>query len=149
MGRPWGWPSSRAQEWTVAVWLRIQEPRIVSVIQFFVYLAAAASGLAAVLSPPRSIEATAGAGLTLYWAWLLLLGGSLGAIAVLPGIWWLERSAVLACAGAALIYGVNIFALHLTESGNRLVQLFMILIVALHFATRWFRIRRYAYDPER
>ncbi|AIX99759.1 hypothetical protein ART_0161 [Arthrobacter sp. PAMC 25486] len=135
--------------WTLAVWLRIQEPRIVTVIQFFIYLAATAGGLSAVLFPPRSIEATAGAGLTLYWAWLLLLGGVLGAVAVLPGIWWLERSAVIACIGASLIYGVNILALHLSESGNRLVQFFMIVIVALHFGARWFRIRRYAYDPER
>lgn len=135
--------------WTLALWLRIQEPRIVSVIQFFVYLAAMAGGLAAVLSPPRSIEATAGAGITFYWAWLLLVGGTVGAVAVLPGVWWLERSAVLACTGAALIYAVNILALHVAENGNRLVQLFMIIIVALHFTKRWFSIRRYAYDPER
>ncbi|MHA7270391.1 hypothetical protein [Arthrobacter sp. HLT1-20] len=135
--------------WTLAVWLRIQEPRIITVIQFGVYLAAAAGGLSAVVSPPHSIEATAGTGLTIYWAWLLLLGGVLGAVAVLPGIWWLERSAVLACLGASLIYGVNTLALHLSDPGNRLVQLFMIVIVSLHFITRWLRIRRYAYDPER
>lgn len=137
------------QHWTLRVWLRIQEPRIVSVIQFFVYLCAAAAGICAVMYPPKSIEATAGISLTIYWAWLLLIGGVIGALAVLPGVWWLERSAVLACLGASLIYAVNIFALHLSESGNRLVQLFMIGIVALHFTTRWFRIRRYAYDPER
>lgn len=135
--------------WTVAVWLRIREPRIISVTQFFIYLAATGGGLSAVLSPPRSIEATAGAGLTFYWAILLLVGGVLGAVAVLPGIWWLERSAVLACLGASLIYSVNVISLQISESGNRLVQLSMLTIVALHFVTRWFRIRRYAYDPER
>lgn len=135
--------------WTLAVWLRIQEPRIVTILQFFIYLCAMAAGYFALQSPPRSIEATAGSGLTFYWSILLLGGGILGAVTVLPGWWLFERAATIACFGAASIYGINIYSLHATESGNRLPQLFMIMIVALHFTTRWFRIRRYSYDPER
>lgn len=139
----------RIHHWPLKVWLRIQEPRIVSLLQFFIYLCALAAGIAAIASPPRSIEASAGAFLTTYWAWTLVAGGLIGAVAVLPGIWWLERSAVIACVGATLIYAVNIWALHVTETGNRLVQLFMIMGLVFHFITRWFRIRRYSYDPER
>lgn len=140
---------STAPHWTLAVWLRIQEPRIVTILQFFIYLCAMASGYFALMNPPRSIEATAGPGLTFYWSILLLGGGVLGAITVLPGWWLFERAATIACFGAATIYGFNIFTLNSIESGNRLPQLFMILIAVLHFAARWFRIRRYSFDPER
>lgn len=135
--------------WTLAIWLRIQEPRIITVLHFFIYLCALAAGYFALQSPPRSIEVTAGQGLTFYWSILLLGGGLLGAFTVLPGWWLFERAAAIACFGAAAIYGVNIYSLHSTESGNRLPQLFMVLIAVLHFAARWFRIRRDAFDPER
>ncbi|MGL3804730.1 hypothetical protein ACSYDW_01395 [Paeniglutamicibacter sp. R2-26] len=139
----------RSPHWTLAVWLRIQEPRIVTVLQFVIYLCAAAAGYLALMNPPRSIEATAGAGLTFYWSILLLGGGLLGAATVLPGWWLFERAATIACFGAASIYGVNLFSLDIAQSGNRLTQLLMVAIAALHFAARWFRIRRYSFDPER
>lgn len=137
------------KHWTLTVWLRIQEPRIISVLQFGVYLAALGAGVSAFLDPPRSIEGAMGPVLTLLWTAMLLGGGLLGAIGVLPGIWWIERPAVILCFGAALIYGLTIFGLNSSQPGNRLVQVLMVAIVALYFASRWFRIRRYAYDPEK
>lgn len=139
------------RNWPLALWLKIQEPRIVSVIQFFVYLLALAAGWAALAKPPRSVEVTAGQGLTFYWSIMLICGGVLGAITVLPGWWLFERAATIACLGSTVIYGVTIWSSHVagSGSGNRIPQLCMVLIVAAHFAKRWFSIRRYAYDPER
>lgn len=135
--------------WTLVLWLRIQEPRIVSLLQFVVYLAAIAAGTSALLDPPRSIEGAMGPLLTTLWTAMLIGGGTLGAVGVLPGIWWVERPAVILCFGAAVIYAVTVLGLNAATPGNRLVQVFMVAIVALHFAARWFRIRRYAYDPEK
>lgn len=132
-----------------ALWLRVQEPRVATVLQWVIYLATLAAGVSALLAPPASIEGTLGATLTTLWAAFLIGGGALGAVATLPGIWWLERAAVLAAVTGLGIYGVVVVTLHVqSPAGNRGPQAAVILIAALFFATRWSRIRRYAYDPE-
>ncbi len=131
------------------LWERIKEPRAVHVAQCTIYVVTLLVGIAALLFPPRSIEGAVGEGLATLWAAFLILGGGLGMFAVLPGIWWLERVAVLAGGTGAAMYGSIVFTLHLTESGNRLPQSGMILIVLLSFVKRWVSIRRHAYDPEK
>lgn len=131
------------------LWARIQEPKVITVYQFVIYVVVTLTGLAAWFFPPTSIEGAIGPVLTQMFAGLLVTGGLLGSIAVLPGIWWLERAGVLACATGALIYGGVVLSLHVTQSGSRLVQLGVITWALLSIAQRWHRIRRYAYDPER
>lgn len=131
------------------LWLRVQEPRVITVYQCVIYVAVTLTGIAALLSPPMSIEGAIGPLLTRMFAVFLLTGGALGAIAVLPGIWWLERAAVIACATGALIYAGVVLSLQVTQTGSRLVQLGVIVWALLSIAQRWHRIRRYAYDPER
>ncbi|MFF2621253.1 hypothetical protein [Oerskovia jenensis] len=131
------------------LYLRIQEPRVVSIIQWLIYLVTLGIGVTAFQRPPSSIEGALGVTLTTIWAVFLIVGGVLGAIAALPGIWWLERVAVLACVTGALMYGSVVLNLHYSETGNRLPQLGFVAIAILAFTQRWFRIRRYAYDPER
>lgn len=131
------------------LYLRIQEPRVVSIIQWLIYLVTLGIGVTAFQRPPSSIEGALGVTLTTIWAVFLIVGGVLGAIAALPGIWWLERVAVLACGTGALMYGSVVLSLHYSETGNRLPQLGFVAIAVCAFAKRWFEIRRYAYDPER
>lgn len=131
------------------LWARIQEPKVITIYQFVIYTVVALTGLAAWFFPPTSIEGAIGPLLTQMFAAFLVTGGTLGAVAVLPGIWWLERAAVLACATGALIYGGVVLSLHVTQSGSRLVQLGVIIWALLSITQRWHRIRRYAYDPER
>lgn len=130
-------------------WGRVQEPKVITLYQFVIYVVVALTGLAAWFFPPTSIEGAIGPLLTRMLAGFLMVGGTLGAIAVLPGIWWLERAAVLACATGALIYGGVVLSLHITQTGSQLVQLGVITWALLSIAQRWHRIRRYAYDPER
>lgn len=131
------------------LYLRIQEPRVASIMQWVIYLASLSVGVSAFQRPPSSIEGALGVTLTTAWAVFLIVGGVLGATAALPGIWWLERVAVLACVTGALMYGSVVLNLHYSETGNRLPQLGFVAIALLAFAKRWFEIRRYAYDPER
>lgn len=140
----------KGNAWIIAIWLKVQEPRVVTVAQFFVYLFAALGGIFALQQPPPSIEATAGQGLTFYWSILLLGGGMIGMVTVLPGWWIFERAAAIACAGAALIYGLNL-VLKTSNGGTSSVlsSACIILIVVLHFILRWFHIRKYSFDPER
>jgi hypothetical protein len=75
------------------MWLRVQEPRALSVIYFFAYIAIGVLGLAVVTDPPRTVQTSLGHTLLIAWGAMLLIGGGLGTVSVLPGIWWLERAA--------------------------------------------------------
>lgn len=131
------------------LWLKIQEPRAVNALQCLIYLVTLTVGVIAFVAPPSSIQGAVGLGLTATWSAFLMLGGLLGAVTVLPGVWWLERVAIVACGTGAAIYASIVVNLHLSEGGNRLPQAGMLLIVLLFFAKRWVSIRRYAYDPEK
>lgn len=136
------------KQWAITAWLRIQEPRIVSILQLIVYLAAIGAGISAVLDPPPQIQGAVGPGLTILWVAMILGGGLLGAVGVLPGIWWVERPAAILCFGATVIYGYTLIHLHAGREDPAL-QILMVTIAATYFLMRWFRIRRYAYDPEK
>ena len=78
---------------------------------------------------------------------VLAFGGTVGAIAALPGWYWLERSAVLAVSLAAGLYLALVLVLHFTTEGNRLLQAAFVLAVLLHQPVRWVRIRTRPYRP--
>ncbi len=131
------------------LWLRIQEPRALSAIYFFVYLAVAVMGLAIILDPPRSIQGAIGHTLVVCWSWFLLIGGGLGAATVLQGVWWLERAGAILCGFAMLIYGVAVCGVPLTQISVRVASVCFVLFAVLAFAARLVKTRHYAYDPEK
>lgn len=132
----------------IRAWLRITEPRVIAVALFFQYLAFAMTGVHAIFSPPTSIEGEVGANAMAMLSGLLVFGGTIGAIAALPGVWWLERSAVLSIGLSASLYLTIIVYLHFHESGNRLLQAAFIASVLSHQVVRWVRIRDRSYRPE-
>lgn len=131
------------------LWMKIQEPRALSVIYFLAYLVISVVGLAVAIDPPRTIQNSIGHGLMIGWGGLLLLGGILGAVTVLPGVWWLERSAAIACMTAIVIYGATVAGLPVTQFSTRIATLGFLAFAVLAFATRLVKIRHFAYDPEK
>lgn len=129
------------------LWLKVHEPRTVSVLRFLMYLGFLFGGLSAVSNPPSSIEGAIGQSAMLTLASLLAFGGFIGAIAALPGIWWLERVALLAIIMSATIYGTIIATLHIQGDGNRSLQLSFVFAVILSQFVRWARIKERPYDP--
>lgn len=122
---------------------------MVTLYQFGIYVVIALTGLAAWFTPPTSLEGELGPMLTRMVALFLLAGGVLGASVVLPGVWWIERAAVVSCfTGAAIYCGVSL-RLQLTEPAPRLIIVGVTLWAMLAIAQRWHRIRRYPYDPEK
>lgn len=130
------------------MFMLIAEPRVARVIQFGVYLAILGAGLAALVDPPRATVGVLGPALTFLWASFLILGGLLGAVAVLPGIWWLERAAVIATGVGVAMYGVVVLSLQLEPPSGRLTQLAVIVALLLSQAHRWTQIRRYDLAPK-
>lgn len=135
----------------IALWQRVNEPRVVSVAHAVVYFVLASGGLYALVNPPTSIEGSVGDLAMRLLAGCLAMGGAIGVPTALAGIWWLERTAVSLVLLAAVVYLGVVLALQATSpSGNRLLQAAFILSVAiLHFPVRWHRIRQRPYDPER
>ena len=131
------------------LWLRVQEPRALSAIYFFAYLVISILGLAVVIDPPRTIQSSIGHALLIAWGTMLLIGGALGSVSVLPGIWWMERAATGFCMTAIAIYGATVCFMPVTQVSIRIASLCFIIFALLAFATRLVKIRHFAYDPEK
>lgn len=131
------------------VWLRVQEPRALSVIYFFVYLAVAVMGLAVVVDPPRAIHASIGLLLLNAWAGLLIMGGGIGIATVLQGAWWLERAGAIACMFAMAIYGVAVLGVPVNQGSQRVATICFVIFAILAFAVRLVKTSKYSYDPEK
>lgn len=133
----------------LALWGKVQEPKVVTCLHWIAYLVILGVGASALVDPPSSVAGELGPALTTVWAAFLILGGVLGVFATLPGIWWLERAAVIASITGLAVWVMVTVVLELTiPDGNRWPQAGALLMLALLLAVRWFRIRRYAYDPE-
>ncbi|MEV8029278.1 hypothetical protein [Cellulosimicrobium funkei] len=142
MSRPWGR--------LAALWAKVHEPRAVSVAYFVIYTSGALAGLYATFVPPSSIQGEIGAGTMTGLSVLLTIGCAIGAVAALPGIYWLERTAVLSIALAMLLYLAVVLVLQVQEpQGNRLLQAWVIFAVLLmQVPVRWVRIKARPYRPD-
>jgi len=129
------------------LWAKVHEPRVISVVYFVMYTAGAGAGVYATIAPPSSIEGQIGSTAMTALTVLLAFGCTLGAIAALPGIYWLERSAVTSIALAAAIYLAILGTLHTQQPGNRLLQAWFVLFVLGMQAVRWARVRERPYRP--
>lgn len=137
------------QHWTVRGWLRIPEPRALSVIYFFAYLAVFVLGIAVASDPPRAVQGPIGETLAVSWAGMLLVGGAIGAATALQGAWFLERAGAILCMFAMAIYGVAMASLPVSQHSLRTATLCFVIFSILAFAARLVNTRRYSYDPER
>lgn len=131
------------------LWLRIQEPRAMTAIYFFVYLAVAVMGLAVLADPPTNIAESIGPILMTLWAGLLIMGGGIGAATVLQGQWWLERAGAIACMFAMAIYGAAFVGVPVAQVSQRVATVCFVLFAILAFAVRLVKTRKYSYDPEK
>lgn len=133
---PWGWLSQGFQ--------LIAEPRVVRVVQFGIYVCLLTAGSLVVSTPPRSFEGVLGQTLVTVLGVFILVGGVLGAVAVLPGIWWLERAGILALATGLAMYSTIAVTLGVSPIGFVIGVAFI-----LTFVQRWMEIRRFDLAPKR
>lgn len=130
-------------------WRRVHEPRTVAIAQMLIYVAFAYGATTALLDPPRTVEGAVGESSMMTLAAMLLFGGLLGAPTALVGAWRWERVAMLSTGLATVLYGLIVLSLAITESGNRQLQLMMVVAVFLQHIIRWRRIRERPFDPDR
>ena len=133
--------------WSRSMWLRIQEPRFVTLTQTFIYALCGFGGLVTILYPPRSVEGAFGELITLAWGLFALIGGVAGVFSCPTGKWLIEKPAIILCGTALALYAGIILTLQLTSDGNRLTQFCFVTIALMHFVARYARIRPYSYEP--
>ena len=124
------------QSFLQSAFMRIAEPRVIRVIQFFVYLAVTAGGIALVIAPPPEFESVLGTVLTYVVGAFLLSGGVVGMFSVLPGIWWLERAAVL-----MLITGLSMYAVVAISMTLPMFRVALTVAMLLAMVQRYFDIK--------
>lgn len=122
----------------------IAEPRVIRLLQFGVYLSMAGAGTFILLAPPLSFQSVIGSALVIILGSFVLLGSLLGLVAVLPGIWWLERVGII-----SLMTGLSIYCIVAINLGASLVGTLVTLAFGFTFVQRWMEIRRFQLAPNR
>lgn len=132
------------QTLTYNLFMKIAEPRIFRLLQFGVYILLSVAGIGVLFDTPDSIQEVLGNFLIYIFGGFVAVGSILGAFAVLPGIWWLERVALLALGTGVLMYVVITISL-----GVSIVGLTVYIAFILTFIQRWTEIRGSALAPRK
>lgn len=130
----------------------IHEPAAINAAQFLANVAAAVSGLLAVLGGmPNLLTSQIGPVMAVLVGSILLLGGSLGALAVATGAWWLERIALLIVAvGWVTVLPAAISFATTPRATGAIWLVVALLVVALADIFKRYRRIDWAYlDPTR
>jgi hypothetical protein len=130
----------------------LHEPAAINAAQFLANVAAAGSGLLAMMGGmPNVLTAQIGPVLAVLVGSILLIGGTLGALAVLTGAWWLERISLLIVAvGWVSLLPAAISFANRPQSTGTIWLIVALLFVALSDIFKRYRRIDWAYlDPTR
>lgn len=112
-------------------------------MQFVVYAFIFVAGIGVITDPPESFKSTIGLSLVYVLASFLTIGPLFGMIAVLPGIWWLERVALI-----AMGTGVSMYLVMIISMGSSLVVIGICIAFITTFIQRWYEIKGSQLAPE-
>jgi len=123
------------------LYLLIREPRVIRILQALVYVSMLVGGISVVVNPsPTLID-------VLTWrlqafGLLLVGGGLLGALAVLPGWWWLERLGLIFLGTAIAVYTVVVI------TGTSAFGPAISIALLFTLGKRWAEVRKYQVAPK-
>ena len=126
----------------VKLFMMIAEPRVRRLLYFGIYLGLSFLGTSVFFRPPRQIENEFGLALVYFFGGLIVVGAILAFVAVLPGIWWLERSGLYSMAGGIAMYAGMLVVLGATFTVTILPTIFILV-----FALRWLDIKEFLLAP--
>lgn len=134
----------RTRQAAVWLFLKIEEPRVIRVVQFALYVALTVLGAAFLADPPHSYEGLLGDVLALVFGWCITGGGLLGALFVLPGVWWVERLGII-----ALWTGLGIYLVVAVTLASSTIAVAIAVAFVLALLIRWLTVREYQHAPGR
>jgi len=125
--------------------LRIEEPRIVRIFHFAIYVTLFIGGLFYINEPQGAVYEALGDGIiSMSLGLSVVLGGLLGAIAVLPGIWWVERLGIISSASGLLMFLFAFMSVSASQIGAAII-----IALVLTLFLRWLEVRKYQRAPGR
>lgn len=119
-----------------ALFLKIAEPRVIRILLFAVYSVSFWAGVAIIIALPELFVKVIGQSFALGFAIFIILGSFSAGIAVLPGIWWLERVGIILLTTSVLCYVTILMFI----DASPVVIAFILGLVGM-FAIRWVEIR--------
>ena len=133
---------NRASRAAYRPFMRIEEPRVVRVFWFLIYLTLFATSATFLADLPRSVLEVMGATITVSMGLAVAVGAAVGTFGVLPGVWRLERIAIISIASGAGMYITALFAL-----GASSMPIGLVFALILSLALRWSEVRKYQHAP--
>ena len=130
----------------------LHEPAAINAAQFLANMAAALSGVLAMLGGmPNLLTAQIGAVMSVGVGAILLVGGTLGAVAVMTGTWWLERISLLivAVGWVSLLPAALSFAGRPGSTGSIWLVVALLFVALSDIFKRYRRIDWAYLDPTR
>lgn len=125
------------------VYMMIAEPRVRRLIYFGIYACLAVAGTGVFFNPPKALAGFLGGYI---WIWIfgsfIVLGSVLALVAVLPGIWWLERPSLI-----SIITGISLYTLVVLFYGASFLVTLLPLIVILICTLRLLDIKEFLLAP--
>lgn len=118
------------------IFMKIAEPRIIRLMQFGIYVCMFYAGVRLMLHPPTNFQSVLGLVLSYIFASFIFLGALFGGVAVLPGIWWLERVGLI-----ALATGMGIYVIVVVSLGSSPLGIVVAIAFVLTFLQRWMEIK--------
>jgi hypothetical protein len=126
------------------LFMKVEEPRVLRVAQFSLYLTLTFLGGVFLSDPPRSYEGVLGVVLAWVFGVSITAGGLFGALAVLPGWWWLERLGII-----SLWTGLGMYIVVAASLQASSVGLGVAVALAIAMLIRWLTVREYQVAPGR
>lgn len=135
--------------WTKTWWMRVPEPRDLSLVFTIAYLLSLAGGIVAFVAPPQSISGLTGPVLMSVIGVFLIVGSIMAMFAGAREVWLIERLGVWLMGSAIAVYGIQIGILQFQEidGGLRYLHLIVSAIALLVFVIRYRLIRIYTFRP--
>ena len=122
----------------------VAEPRLVRVILFAIYAVFIVAGAFVLAQQPDNFVEAITVKLVLMFGGFLTVGGILSSIAVLPGLWWLERCGLLALGTGMLIYLI----ISISVQGSP-VSICVSIAFILFFILRYMETRQFKLAPRK
>jgi hypothetical protein len=127
----------------MTLFMKIAEPRFIRIVQFCIYVGMLIAGIFILMNPPTSFQGVIALNQVYVLGSFIAIGSIFGMIAVLPGIWWLERTGLLSLGLGLVIYLIIIIAM----GRSSLMGITIPLLFMLTFVQRWSEIRRFQLAP--
>lgn len=118
------------------LFMKIAEPRVVRILHFGIYICMVFAGWRVIVNPSLSYNHVVNSLTVDILGAFLMVGALIGAVAVLPGVWWLERAGIISLVTGMAMYSVVIIAL----GGAAIVVIISIAFILAH-SVRWLDIR--------